>query len=1150
MAATQATLSAMDPSKSSKNTIKLENTEKRDTLIAIEKKYQQKWAEDKVFEPNAPSTKEIPLQDISAADLRAKYPKFFGTMAYPYMNGTLHAGHSFSVSKIEFTAGVARMQGKRALFPMGFHCTGMPIKACADKLVREVEMFGKEFERCPETNITNSQPEETPAPTEADTKEDITKFTAKKGKAAAKAVKLKYQFQIMLALGIPLAEIHKFADPQHWLQFFPPLCRRDLTNFGARIDWRRSMVTTDANPYYDAFVRWQMNRLKELQKIRFGKRYTVYSPKDGQPCMDHDRSEGEAIGPQEYTAVKLKVKEWAPEAAKLVESKLPANANVFFVPATLRPETMYGQTCCFVGPKITYGVFKAGENDYFVVTERAARNMAFQGAFPKWGEYEKVAELPGTSVIGTLVNAPLSMHTEGVRILPMETVKATKGTGVVTSVPSDSPDDYATVLDLAKKADFYGIKKEWAELEIIPILETPSYGNLTAPFLVKKLKINSPKDAAQLEEAKGLAYKEGFYQGTILVGKYKGQKVEHIKDNVKRDLIDAGDAFEYAEPAGLVISRSGDECVVAHLDQWFLNYGNGDEEWQKTTLGWISEGLNTFTTETKHQFEKTIDWLNQWACARSYGLGSKLPWDHSFLVESLSDSTIYMSYYTIAHLLHKDIFGKEPGLAGVKAEQMTDEVWDYIFTRRELSDEVVKSGISKDSLESMRREFQYWYPLDLRVSGKDLIPNHLTFFLYIHTALFPKEFWPRAVRANGHLTLNGEKMSKHTGNFLTLDDTVKKYGADASRVALADAGDGIEDANFEESVANSSILRLFTLKEWCEKIAKLAKGEQMRDEIPLRTGPKVFWDKLFENEMYSLANEAKNHYSATNYKLALKSAFYDFTTARDFYRESTTASRIGMHKDVALQYIKLQALLMAVITPHWSEYIWQEVLEQPATIQNELFPELPEADVTLLAAREYVRTTTSNITSAEAAQQKKKDKGKSVAFDPKKAKKLTIFATTKYPSWQEKYIDLVREAFDGVSINDKELNPKVAKFGEMKKAMPFVQGLKRRLAGGESANIVFDRKLPFDELDTLKEMAIGLSRTTGCKAIEVIAVDEGGKTGTVIKSVDVVGTGVDSKGKEETTTQVDQSADQKRTELPQPAEGAVPGVPTFHFENI
>jgi leucyl-tRNA synthetase len=89
----------------------------------------------------------------------------------------------------------------------------------------------------------------------------------------------------------------------------------------------------------------------------------------------------------------------------------------------------------------------------------------------------------------------------------METVKDTKGTAVVTCVPSDSPDDYATVVELAKKADYYGIKKEWVDLEILPIIETPSFGNLTAKKLVEELKIQSPKDTKKLEEAKEKAWR-------------------------------------------------------------------------------------------------------------------------------------------------------------------------------------------------------------------------------------------------------------------------------------------------------------------------------------------------------------------------------------------------------------------------------------------------------------------------------------------------------------------------------------------------------------------------------------------------------------------------------------------------------------------
>ncbi|MCJ1227281.1 cytosolic leucyl tRNA synthetase [Toensbergia leucococca] len=1128
MATNTANHDAIDPGNGSKNTLKLENTEKRDTLIAIEKRYQAKWQKSKIFQATAPSASEVPIGSITPDELRQKYPKYFGIFAYPYTNGTLHVGHSFTVSKVEFTAGFSRMQGKRVLFPLGFHLTGMPIKACADKLAEDVRKFGKNFEHYVEEEPSHDRHGGSPAaPTQAQTKDDITKFTSSKSKAAAKTVKLKYQFQIMLALGIPREEIYKFADTAHWLQFFPPLLKQDLNDIGARIDWRRSFVTTDANPYYDAFVRWQMHRLKELDKIQYGIRYTVYSPKDGQPCMDHDRTEGEGVAPQDYTALKLRVKKWAPKAAELIRGKIPERANVYFVPATLRPETMYGQTCCFVGPKIMYGIFKVSENEYYVVTKRAAWNMAFQGTFFKSDSFPRnakelsaVVDVSGSSVVGTLVTAPLSIHTQGVRILPMDSVLPTKGTGVVTSVPSDSPDDYATVRDLAKKAEYYNIEKEWAELEIPEIIQTPAYGNLTAKFLVENMKINSPKDAKQLAEAKDLAYKEGYYKGIMLMGDFKGEKVEAAKPKVKEALIKSGEAFEYAEPNGHVVSRSGDDCVVAYLGQWFLNYGENDPEWRQQVLDYVGSDMKSYAMETKNQFEKNLEWLNRWACARTYGLGSKLPWDPKFLVESLSDSTIYMAYYTIAHFLHSDIFGSQPGLFDIKADQMIDEVWDYVFCRREIDDDLLRqSGIKKADLESMRREFEYWYPLDMSVSGKDLIPNHLTFFLYIHVALFPREYWPKGVRANGHLLLNGEKMSKSTGNFLTLNDAVKKYGADASRIALADAGDGVEDANFEESVANSSILRLFTLKEWSEEVVK--------DEALRKGKADTFWDDLFENEMNVLVHEAKKHYEDTDYKLALKSALYDFTSSRDFYREATSAAGIGMHHDLVIRYLELQALLLTPIAPHWADYIWQEVLGKPSTIQNEVWPTVPGAKTALSAAREYVRSTSSNITSAEAAQQKKKDKGKNIAFDPKLPKKLSIFAAAKYPAWQEKYIDLVRDAFDGTTLDDKDLNPKIAKMGEMKKAMPFVQGLKKRLMGGEDAQTVFDRKLAFDELQTLKEMAAGLKRTTGCHSVDIVAVDEGGKSGRLILE-----------------------GQAKREPLPPVADSAVPGNPSFYFENV
>ena len=73
----------------------------------------------------------------------------------------------------------------------------------------------------------------------------------KKGKLAKKTGKVARQYKILLMSNVPEAEIPAFADPEHWLRYFPPFGKDDLRKFGCPVDWRRSFITTDYNPYYD-----------------------------------------------------------------------------------------------------------------------------------------------------------------------------------------------------------------------------------------------------------------------------------------------------------------------------------------------------------------------------------------------------------------------------------------------------------------------------------------------------------------------------------------------------------------------------------------------------------------------------------------------------------------------------------------------------------------------------------------------------------------------------------------------------------------------------------------------------------------------------------------------------------------------------------
>ncbi len=180
-----------------------------------------------------------------------------------------------------------------------------------------------------------------------------------------------------------------------------------------------------------------------------------------------------------------------------------------------------------------------------------------------------------------------------------------------------------------------------------------------------------------------------------------------------------------------------------------------------------SEQFSKFNEDLQAKFIEALDWLRQWGCSRSFGLGTTLPWDEKYLIESLSDSTIYMAYYTVAHLLQSDLNGHVEGSLGIKSSEIQLEDWDYIFLEAEYSE---KNGVAKEKLDEMKKSFNYWYPLDLRCSGKDLIKNHLTMCLYNHFYIWKEKMLPRGIFANGWIMIDGEKMSKSKGNFILLSD--------------------------------------------------------------------------------------------------------------------------------------------------------------------------------------------------------------------------------------------------------------------------------------------------------------------------------------------------------------------------------------------
>eukprot|EP00040_Diaphanoeca_grandis_P017534 m.91598 g.91598 ORF g.91598 m.91598 type:complete len:1074 (-) comp26486_c1_seq1:257-3478(-) len=1045
-------------------------------LTAIEAEIRQQWEDSKAFEIDAPTD--------GAAKANESY---FATFPYPYSNGKLHLGHAFSLSKAEFAVGFQRLLGKKCLFPLGFHCTGMPIKAAADKLKNEIEQFG-----CPPVF-----PVVVPDPSA----KQHAKIEAKTGGETR-------QWTIMEKSGVAVEDIPKFMDANFWLGYFPPMGVTDAKLLGLKIDWRRSFITTPVNAYYDSFVQWQFLHLKEKNKIKFGKRYTVYSPKDGQACMDHDRSEGEGKALTDYTGIKMKLLAPFPKSVESFQDK-----NIFLVAATLRPETMYGQTNCWVSPKLNYIAYKINETDVLITTRRAARNISWQmfdadsgqgvkgNTLGPEGTVHELGVVPGDDLIGCKVNAPYSLYDE-VYCLPLMTIKEDMGTGIVTSVPSDSPDDWAGLRDLQKKAAMRA-KFNLTDEMVLPfapksIISIPDYSDLSAIKACDDLGILSQNDRERLDEAKDICYNHGFHHGIMKVGSCAGKKVHVAKDKVREELLAKDMAFIYKEPEALIMSRSQDVCVGGLCDQWYLVYG--EPVWRDQVKEYVNGDFECFDQATKDKFNASLDWLHEHACSRIYGLGSRLPWDDQWLIESLSDSTIYMAYYTVAHLLHGGTLdGSGVSPCGIKAEDLTREAWDFIFLGVKTSD---ACKIPLATLQKLRNEFMYFYPMDLRVSGKDLVPNHLTYSLYNHAAIFPKEMWPRGFRTNGFLNLNHKKMSKSTGNWITLEEAVETYTADATRLTLADAGDSVEDANFEIQSATANLLRLYKENEWVEETLK---------ELPtMRAGPITsFLDRAFLNIISKAVVATKEHYVNMHYREALRTGFFELQKSRDQYRDMTKLNGVGMHRDLIVHFIDMQYILLAPFAPHGCEHVWKLLGKEGTMVGNGRWPEAPTVDVGMLAAFEYL------LDIAHALRKKKieveKKTGKAALGGP--VKTAVVYVAAEYPAWQTAILAALDGVYDDKTNSlpeNKELmgvlRDTLKNFEQMKDkkffaktAMSFVamvrSNLKIKQRGALRSVMVFD------EMATVKANASYLELSLGVESLEIKALSETSEKKIVDKCV-------------------------------------------------
>jgi len=883
----------------------IQQEEKIDFSI-IEKKWQDKWEKAKCFEAN-PDKKQ----------------KFFVNFPYPYINAYLHLGHAFSSIRVDVFARYKRMRGFNVLFPQGWHCTGTPVAAAAQR-------------------IKEKEPR---------------------------------QIKIMKDMGFSDSDIKKFEDIKYWNSIFVPAAQTDFKRMGVSVDWRRSFITTELNPKYDKFIQWQFRKLQDKGYVAKGKHPVVWCTKDDMPVGDHDRVEGEGETPQEFSLLKFQF------------------GDSYLIAATLRPETVYGETNFWVNPDVDY--VKAEVNkEKWIISQECAKKLENQDK-----QVKILSKINGKELIGKYCKAPLI--NKEIIVLPAKFTDPKIGTGLVTSVPSDASYDYIALRDLQeneKEMKKYGLDPRIIRaIKPIPIIDSKDWGDMPAVKIVEQMKIKG-QDDPRLEEATQIIYKAGFYSGKMNnnCGDYVGLSVEQAKEKMKKEMSEKDLLTPFYELSNKVVCRCLNDCIVKIVsDQWFLKYSN--PKWKELAHECL-DNMKLYPELIRLQFSYVLDWLNDWACTHHHGLGTHLPWDKKWVIESLSDSTIYMAYYTIAHLIEKYDFNK-----------IDDKFFDFIFLNK---------GNGDKEMQEMKKEFEYWYPFDVRSTAKDLVQNHMSFCIFNHVAIFPEKYWPRSFSVNGWLLVNGEKMSKSKGNFFTIRQMLEKFPADVTRISLMLGGEGLDDPNFDFTNAENIQSKI---KQWYNfAIANYKKAKKKEENSS---------DRLFLSIMNRNLKEGSNSMENMMFRTGFDRLFYQMQKSLKEYIQ-----RGEINQDLLNSFIEIQTKVLSPFSPYIAEELWEKIGNKEF-IYLEKWPEVDESkiDMNLEKQQEQVSKTIEDIKNVINLIKEKQNQEAKKCYVYLLPQELKIYTEAK--EIIEKSIKIPILIF---AVNDKSKHDPQGKAGKAKPGKPAI----------------------------------------------------------------------------------------------------------------
>ncbi len=650
--------------------------------------------------------------------------------------------------------------------------------------------------------------------------------------------------------------IKTLTNPQAVVDYFASVYVEDYwKRFGFLIDYSRLMSTISDG--YKKFIQWQFHKLNEKNLLIQKPHFAPFCPRCGPVAVDKsetDISKGGSAEIQEFTVIKFLLEDG---------SILPT--------ATLRPETIFGVTNIWINPDVTYVKIKI-EDEIWITSKEGAEKIMHQ--------YDGVTLLDNTVIgrelIGKTCNFPFLDRS--IPLLAGPFADPTIATGIVMSVPAHAPYDYIALIETGE------------DIEPITIIDVEDLGNNPAKTVCEQLQVTSQHETEKLEKATELVYKKEFHTGTLnrLCGEYAGIKVSEIKDQVKNQLITNNQAALLREFSEDVICRCGEQVVIKQIpDQWFIKYSDQNlTEQSKTHV----QTMHIYPEEYKEALPGILDWFDDRACIRKGSwLGTEFPFKKGWIVEPISDSTLYPAYYIISKYVNNQ---------KITPDEMTEAFFDFVF--------LGKGKPENDIWKQIRDDFSHWYPVDINLGGKEHKTVHFPVFIMNHTAIFPGKNRPQGIFVHWWVTQKGkEKISKSKGGAEHVAEAAKLYGIDAMRLYYTHVGSTFVDIEWDSESVTKYKKRIMSIYQQMKRIRKIEKPENEN------------LDRWLKSKMHRHIHTITTQFDTYNLRVAANEIYFEVNKSLQWYRK-----RGGGSKSLLSWFINTWIQLMTPITPHLAEELW------------------------------------------------------------------------------------------------------------------------------------------------------------------------------------------------------------------------------------